>query len=101
RRLGDWLARVSESNPWFNRLQMTILAKSRILTENPKDSLYQFGVLSRTGSDGNPIIWINILETGVVLYGPQPETFVPAITPEVLFQALEREVGYLREEICD
>src|SRR5262249_14677294 len=29
-----------------------------------------------------------------------PESFVPPITREVLFRALEREVGYLREEIC-
>lgn len=38
---------------------------------------------------------------GVYLYGPPPETFVPPITPETLFAALEREVGYLREELIE
>jgi hypothetical protein len=68
---------------------------------NSKACLYQFGLLKRSGSDGNPIIWMNVLESGVVLFGPRPESFVPAITPEILLQALEREVGYLREEISE
>jgi hypothetical protein len=66
---------------------------------NSNACLYQFGLLKRSGSDGNPIIWMNVLKSGVVLFGPRPESFVPTITPEVLFQALEREVSYLREEI--
>ena len=66
-----------------------------------KACLYQFGILKRSSSDGNPIIWLNVLESGVILFGPRPESFVPPITPELLFQALEREVGYLREELCD
>ena len=51
--------------------------------------------------DGNPIIWMNVLKSGLILYGPRPESFVPVITPEILFQALKREVGYLREEISE
>jgi hypothetical protein len=43
---------------------------------------------------------MNVLKSGMVLFGPRPESFVPQITPEILFEALEREVGYLREEIC-
>jgi len=99
RRLGAWLAREAESNPWTTRLQMLFLIRDEVLLMNSKACLYQFGQLKRGGSDGNPIIWLNVLESGVVLYGPRPETFVPDITPATLFQALEREVGYLREEI--
>jgi hypothetical protein len=40
-----------------------------------------------------------VLKSGVILFGPRPESFVPPITQELLFQALEREVGYLRDEI--
>jgi len=101
KKLGKWLNARARVNPWFARLQMTILAKDTLLRENPGDSLYQFGVLTRSGSDGNPIIWINILKSGVVLYGPDPKSFVPPITKDILFKALEREVGYLREEIID
>jgi predicted nucleotidyltransferase len=99
RRLGGWLKRASESNPWVARLQMVFLIRDEVLRLGSKSCLYQFGVLKRTGSDGNPIIWLNVLESGVVLYGPRPESFVPVITPEILFEALAREVGYLREEI--
>lgn len=99
RRLGAWLSRAAEANPWAARLQMLFLLRNEVLTMNSKACLYQFGLLKRSGSDGNPIIWMNVLQSGVVLFGPSPESFVPALTPEILFQALEREVGYLREEI--
>ena len=101
RRLGEWLARAPESNPWAARLQILFLIKDEILKMDSKGCLFQFGCLERSGSDGNPIIWMNVLESGLVLYGPRPESFVPAITPEILFQALEREIGYLREEISE
>ncbi len=99
RRLDAWLARSAESSLWVTRLQMLFLIKNKVLTMNSKACLYQFGLLKRSGSDGNPIIWMNVLESGVVLFGPRPESFVPLITPEILFEALGREVGYLREEI--
>ncbi|HJQ33056.1 MAG TPA: aminoglycoside adenylyltransferase domain-containing protein [Pyrinomonadaceae bacterium] len=99
RRLGAWLARLSESNPWASRLQMTLLVRDEVLTMNAKACHYQFGALRRGGSDGNPIIWLNVLESGVRLYGERPEAFVPEITPEMLSEALRREVNYLREEL--
>jgi predicted nucleotidyltransferase len=101
KKLAAWLVRSAESNSWTTRLQMQFLIKDEILTMNSRACLYQFGLLKRSGSDGNPIIWINVLKSGVILFGPRPESFVPAITPEILFQALEREVGYLREEIIE
>jgi hypothetical protein len=78
---------------------MTFLIRDELLKMNSRACLYQFGVLRRSGSDGNPIIWLNVLESGVRLYGQSPESFVPEITPEVLFEALVREVGYLHEEM--
>ncbi len=100
-KLEVFLARLAESNQWAARLQITILIKSKVLTMNSKACPYQFGLLKRSRSDGNPIIWMNVLKSGLILYGPPPESFVPAITNEILFQALEREVGYLREEISE
>jgi Domain of unknown function (DUF4111) len=99
RKLGVWLAQTTESNSWAARLQMLFLIKKEVLTMNSQACLYQFGLLKRSGSDGNPIIWMDVLNKGTVLLGPRPESFVPEITPEILFRALEREVGYLREEI--
>ncbi|HEV2859760.1 MAG TPA: aminoglycoside adenylyltransferase domain-containing protein [Pyrinomonadaceae bacterium] len=101
RRLEAWLTRAGGSNPWAKRLQMLFLIRDEVLTMNSKACLYQFGRLARSGSDGNPIIWVNVLESGIVLYGPPPGSFVPPITSETLLAALEREVGYLHEEIVE
>jgi predicted nucleotidyltransferase len=98
-RLGAWLGRLAGSNPWASRLQMTLLIRGEVLRMNSRACHYQFGVLRRGGSDGNPFIWVNVLESGVRLHGESPESFVPRITPELLFEALAREVGYLREEL--
>jgi hypothetical protein len=99
RRLEAWLARLARSNPWASRLQMTFLIRDDVLTMNSRACHYQFGVLRRGGSDGNPIVWMNVLRSGVRLFGESPESFVPEITPEILFEALAREVGYLHEEM--
>lgn len=99
RKLGAWLDESARVNPWTSRLQLQLLPRNLILTMNARACLYQFGVLTRTGSDGNPLPWINILRSGVVLHGPEPETFVPVITREIVDEALSRELGYLREEI--
>jgi hypothetical protein len=101
RRLRAWLAGAAKSNPWIARLQMTILIRDEVLLMNSRACLYQFGRLKRIRSDGNPIIWKNVLESGRVIYGPSPRTFVPPITRAILLRALERELGYLREELID
>lgn len=80
-------------------MQITFLIRDEVLNTNSKACHYQFGRFERGGSDGNPIIWLNVLASGVVLRGARPESFVPDITPEILFRASEREIGYLREEI--
>jgi hypothetical protein len=100
--LDSWFDRSGAENPWVARLQVSVLIRDEILTTTSKGNcLYQFGRLSRVGSDGNPIIWMNILESGIALLGPPPESFVPPITSETLLAALAREVGYLREEIVE
>jgi hypothetical protein len=98
-RIEGWLAGAAESNPWVARLQMQFLIRNKVLTMNAPACLFQFGVLKREGSDGNPIVWLNILKSGVILFGPPPETFVPPITCEIILHALKREAGYIREEI--
>jgi aminoglycoside adenylyltransferase-like protein len=101
RRLRKWLAEASKSNPWVMRLQMSVLIRDEILVKNSRYCLYQFGKLKRGRSDGNPIIWINVLESGVTLHGPNPTAFVPPIAREIFFDALMREAGYIREELIE
>jgi hypothetical protein len=99
RTLRTWMARKARSNPWTCRLQLVFLLKNNVLTMNAPACLYQFGRLSRSTSDGNPIIWIDVLKNGVVLSGPTPSSFVPTISATLLVQALEREIAYLRAEM--
>lgn len=99
RRLRLWLAEAALVDPWISRLQMQLLLKGRVLRPDTRGYLYQFGALRRSGSDGNPIIWMNVLASGLTLRGPSPATFLPPITREMLFKALVREVAYLRDEI--
>jgi len=99
--LRAWLAANAKFNSWVKRLQMTFLLRNELLTRNSPSCLYQFGRLKRTKSDANPIIWLNVLGSGITLFGSAPESFVPEITSDVLLSALRREIGYLREEIIE
>lgn len=99
-RLQSWLVQARQSGDWAARLQLSFLVRDRLLKADPRACLWQFGALTHSGSDGNPIIWLNVLKSGRTLYGPPPESFVPPITREALFAALLRELNYLREEIC-
>jgi hypothetical protein len=101
RKLAAWLADSAKVDDWISRLQMQILLRGRLLRQDTRGALYQFGVLRRSGSDGNPIIWRNVLASGVTLAGPSPETFLPPITDRMMFAALRREIDYLRTELDD
>jgi hypothetical protein len=98
-RLRSTLGRLNSRHAWMRRLQLTILIQRELLQFNGDGWLYQFGRLSRTGSDGNPIIWANILESGHVVFGADPHTFVPPISATLVRAALEREINYLRAEL--
>lgn len=99
RRLESWLTEAALEEPWFGRLQMPVLVKRNVLVDDPQACLYQFGVLKRAGSDGNPIIWMDFFRRGRTLIGPDPKSFIPEITADILHRALAREVEYLRQEL--
>jgi hypothetical protein len=100
-KVNAWLDQAARSNLWTARLQILFLVKEEQLSINGRGCLYQFGVLKRSGSDGNPIIWRDFLNSGKILLGPYPQSFLPEITWEMFSEALERELGYLRDEICE
>ena len=97
--LQRWSEDAAHDDPSFSRLQISFLVKDRVLEDDPLACLYQFGDLTRSGSDGNPIIWLDFFQRGVILWGPDPHSFVPPITGAVFHAALVREIGYLNEEI--
>jgi predicted nucleotidyltransferase len=101
RRLEAWLADAALADLWVPRLQMQILVRGRLLREDTRGALYQFGALRRSGSDGNPIIWLNVLASGLTLAGPPPQRLLPSITGPLVFAALVRELEYLRVEVSN
>ena len=100
-KLRTWLAGTARSDPWMHRVHMKVLVRGRLLRPDTRGALYQFGALKRCGSDGNPIIWLNVLASGITLAGPAPGTFLPPITGDMVVAALVRELNYLRHEITD
>ena len=99
-RLSDWLNEAAVGDPWVKRLQLSFLIKGTVFTNDHGACLYQFGTLTRSGSDGNPIIWMDFLQRGRILFGADPKTFLQSVTAEIFHEALVRELGYLREELC-
>jgi len=101
RNIDKWLKQIEAANSWTKRMQMSFFVKGELLRVNTSGSSYQFGVLRRSGSDGNPLIWLDHLRRRQVLVGPPADSFLPEITSEILSAALHRELGYLREELCE
>ncbi len=99
--LRSWFEESGKEDPWIGRLQLSFLRKDALLEDDPEACLFQFGELRRGGSDGNPLIWMDLLQRGRMLMGPPPGEILPGITPTKFHAALEREVGYLRKELCD
>src|SRR5439155_10190805 len=82
--LKQWLSQMAKTNPWTSRLQLIFLIENHVLSRDAEACLYQFGRLTRGTSDGNPIIWMEALKSGVVLVGPRPHHLVPPITTDRL-----------------
>jgi hypothetical protein len=58
------------------------------------------GKLVRHGSDGNPIIWLNIAQSGITLWGKEAKLIVPQVSYECLNDALLLELNYLKEGLA-
>jgi hypothetical protein len=99
-RLAKWLTALA-GNPWTAQLQLSILRQSTLLREDSGACLFQHGQLTRSGSDGNPIPWLNALASGRVLYGRPVAEVVPPVTVAPLAATLVREAAYLRDELAD
>jgi aminoglycoside adenylyltransferase-like protein len=98
-RLRRAFARLGTQDRLLRRLQLTILVRGLLFRFNGPGWLFQFGRLTTSGSDGNPIIWVNILQCGQIIRGSAPHAFVPPISQARLRAALVRELRYLRDEL--
>jgi hypothetical protein len=57
------------------------------------------GKLVRHGSDGNPIIWMNIAQSGITLWGKDAKLIAPHVSGQCLNDALLLELSYLNQTL--
>jgi len=58
------------------------------------------GKLVRHGSDGNPIIWMNMAESRITLWGQDAKLISPRVSDQCLNDALQLELNYLKEDLA-
>ena len=104
RLLKSWYKRLL-NDPLTKRLEMEYAVKENltpisdklITSKTPKFFKGRFS--EKADSDAyNPIIWFNIKEKGLTLFGPQPKLFISKVKKQVLRDALRAEVNYIKKK---
>jgi len=96
-----WFEKSLERNPWAGKLDMRFVIDDEFLDKNSKCCGFHFGKLVRHGSDGNPVIWVNIEQAGITLRGRPAAEIAPTVTKECLNEALLLELEYLKENLAE
>jgi len=95
-----WFDAAAGRNRWTARLDMRFVIDGEFLDKKSRCCGFYSGRLVRHGSDGNPIIWLNIGESGVTLWGKEAKLIAPVITDRCLNDALLLELDYLKEALA-
>lgn len=95
----SWFEKSLEENSWTDELDMRFVIDREFLDKTSKCCQYQFRKFWRSGSDGNPIIWLNIGKSGITLWGKDAKEIAPEISDEVLNEALLLELSYLKDDL--
>ena len=98
--LEAWFAEKMENNRCTGDLDMRFIIDGEALDMTSRCCGFQFGRFRRQGSDANPIIWLNIVQSGITLWGKDAKLSAPEITQKVLNDALLLELRYLREDLA-
>jgi Domain of unknown function (DUF4111) len=99
--LSEWFMNKKAENRWVDRIDMRFVIDGEFLDKASRCcGFYHYvGRLIRHGSDGNPIIWMNIAQSGITLSGVDAKVIAPYISAECLNQALLLELNYLKEDL--
>ncbi len=99
--LEQWFEKSLGQNVWASKLDMRFVIDGEFLDKNSKCCGFHFGKLVRHGSDGNPIIWVNIKQSGITLWGKPAAEIAPKVAKECLNEALLLELEYLKENLAE
>jgi hypothetical protein len=100
--LDEWLKNKGEHNRWVRPLDMRFVIDQEFLDKRSRCcGFYHYnGKLVRHGSDGNPIIWMNIRQSGITLWGQDAKMIAPQVSNACLVEALQLELNYLKEDLA-
>lgn len=100
--LDNWFSGATKSNRWVKRTDMRFVIENEFLDKTSRccGFYHHTGRLVRHGSDGNPIIWVNIAQSGITLWGKDAKLIAPTISNQCLNDALVLELDYLREGLA-
>lgn len=99
--LDAWFKNEVEHNSWVKRIDMRFVIDNEFLDKTSRCcGFYPYtGKLVRHGSDGNPIIWMNLGQSGITLWGKDARLVAPSISDECLNDSLLLELKYLEEDL--
>jgi predicted nucleotidyltransferase len=99
--LDEWFKHKEEQNRWVKRIDMRFVIDHEFLDKASRCcGFYHYtGKLVRHGSDGNPIIWMNVAQSGVTLWGQDAKLIAPHVSDQCLNDALLLELNYLKENL--
>ena len=100
--LDDWFKKTGEHNRWVKRIDMRFVIDKQFLDNTSRCcGFYHYtGKMIRTGSDGNPIIWVNIGQSGISLWGEDANLIAPHVSEQCLNDGLTLELNYLTEGLA-
>ena len=99
--LADWFQNKGAQNRWVKRIDMRFVIDGEFLDKASRCcGFYHYtGKLVRHGSDGNPIIWMNVAQSGITLWGKDAKLVAPHVSNQCLNDALQLELNYLKEDL--
>jgi hypothetical protein len=94
-----WFKNQGKKNRWVSRIDMRFVIDQRQLDKTWRCCGFHHytGKLVRHGSDGNPIIWMNVAESGITLWGKDAQLVAPGVSGQCLHDALLLELNYLKQ----
>ncbi len=102
RALDKWFKQAAGRNRWVKRMDMRFVIDGEFLDQSSQCcGFYHYaGKLERHGSYGNPIMWMNIGESGITIWGKDAKLIAPRISEQCLNDALLLELNYLQEGLA-
>jgi predicted nucleotidyltransferase len=100
--LDEWFKKTGEHNRWVKRIDMRFVIDKEFLDKTSRCCGFHhyMGKMIRTGSDGNLIIWVNIGQCGITLWGKEAKLIAPRVSEQSLNDGLTLELYYLKEGLA-